>query len=81
MFSSGAGLFIPLLNVHTHHEKPQGQQELHHAGNQDVREQVDREQRGKEVRETIGQVAHTRDRQPHAQNSGQEGRPENELAD
>src|SRR6266702_1381148 len=40
-----------------------------------------RELRGKEVRETIGQVAHTRDRHQHAQNARQEGQPENEVAD
>ena len=40
-----------------------------------------RKTRREKVRETVDQVAQTRDRQQHAQNSRHEGRPENEVAD
>jgi hypothetical protein len=51
-----AGLLLPPLDVHTHHEEPQGQRSFPEgAGGHDVRDEIACEWRRKETRKTEGQ--------------------------
>src|SRR5437879_3869987 len=71
-----AGLLLPSLSVHAHHEEPQHHQSFHEEdGGQIVRGKIVSEPRWQK-----GQPTQTCDRWQRTQNSRQESRPEDEVA-
>ena|SRR6266571_3307252 len=72
-----AGLLLPVLSVHAHHEEPEHQRSFREdAEDLNVGQQIVCEWRCQK-----GQPTQTGKRNQRTQNSRQEGRPENEVAD